>query len=116
MNLATTAVAGTIASTAAQVKAAVNAHSSAASALVTASLADGNDGTGVVTALTATNLAGGVQPEVRQKLPPGLAQRPSSPTISGKEESVPTWKSLPLGRTATVRVRTRNVNRGLRKR
>lgn len=115
VNLATTAVAGTIASTAAQVKAAVNAHS-AASALVTAALADNNDGTGVVTALTATNLAGGVQPEVRQKLPPGLAKRPSSPTISGKEESVPTWKSLPLGRTATVRVRTRNVNRGLRKR
>lgn len=45
-------------STAAQVRDAVNA-SGPASALVTAANATGNDGTGVVTALAATPLAGG---------------------------------------------------------
>lgn len=45
-------------STAAQVRDAINAHA-AASALVTAADATGNDGTGVVTALTATALTGG---------------------------------------------------------
>lgn len=45
-------------STASQVLAAVNASAPAA-ALMTASLADGNDGTGVVTAMTAQTLAGG---------------------------------------------------------
>ena len=49
---------GAATSTAAQVRTAVNA-SGPASALVTASLAAGNDGTGVVTALAQTPLAGG---------------------------------------------------------
>lgn len=56
VNLATGS-GGAITSTAAQVVAAINA-SSAASELVRASLADGNDGTGVVTALAETGLAG----------------------------------------------------------
>lgn len=47
-----------ITSTAAQVRDAVNGDS-AASALVTAANATGNNGTGVVTALSATTLAGG---------------------------------------------------------
>lgn len=50
---------GTATSTAAQVKAAIDAFAAAAALVVTA-LASGNDGTGVVTALSATNLAGGV--------------------------------------------------------
>lgn len=49
---------GAITSTAREVRDAVNADSEAA-ALVAASLAPGNDGSGVVTALAATNLAGG---------------------------------------------------------
>lgn len=48
-----------ITSTAALVRDAVNAHATA-STLVTAANATGNDGTGVVTALAATNLTGGV--------------------------------------------------------
>lgn len=57
VNVATTS--GSVASsTAAQVKAAVDAHA-AASALVAVDLAAGNDGTGVVAALAVTNLAGG---------------------------------------------------------
>lgn len=53
-----TDVGSAITSTAAQVRDAVNA-SAAASALVTAANADGNDGTGIVTAMPLTNLAGG---------------------------------------------------------
>ncbi len=49
---------GAITSTAREVRDAVNADSEAA-ALVAASLAPGNDGSGVVTVLAATNLAGG---------------------------------------------------------
>lgn len=49
---------GAITSTAREVRDAVNTDSEAA-ALVAASLAPGNDGSGVVTALAATNLAGG---------------------------------------------------------
>lgn len=48
---------GTITSTAAHVKAAIDAHP-LASALVSVANAASNDGTGVVTALSATNLAG----------------------------------------------------------
>lgn len=48
-----------ITSTASQILAAVNAHTTA-SKMVVATLAAGNDGTGVVTALAATNLTGGV--------------------------------------------------------
>lgn len=51
--------AGAPTSTAAQVMAAVNAHA-AASALVTAFNATGNDGTGVVTAMAALSLQGAV--------------------------------------------------------
>ena len=47
-----------ITSTASQVRAAINADAEA-KALITASLAPGNSGVGVVTALVATNLAGG---------------------------------------------------------
>jgi len=57
VNLATNGSA-VITSTAAQVKTALEA-STAASELVTVANAPGNDGTGVVTALTATSLAGG---------------------------------------------------------
>lgn len=57
VNLATSAI-GAITSTAAQVKAAIDASAPAA-ALVTVANAAGNDGTGVVTALAYTNLAGG---------------------------------------------------------
>ena len=53
-----TGPAGAITSTAREVRDAVNTDSEAA-ALVAASLAPGNDGSGVVTALAATNLAGG---------------------------------------------------------
>lgn len=60
VNLATGS-GGAITSTAAQVKAAIEA-SAAASALVSVALKTSNDGTGVVTALSATNLAGGVNP------------------------------------------------------
>lgn len=63
----TAGVAGAISSTAAQVLAALQASAPAA-ALVTAALAAGNDGTGVVTALTATNLTGGVDSDVVQTL------------------------------------------------
>lgn len=54
-----TGAAGAITSTADQVIAAINA-SATAGALVTASRKTGNDGTGVVTALAAANLTGGV--------------------------------------------------------
>jgi VCBS repeat-containing protein len=54
---------GAATSTATQVRTAVNA-STPASALVTASLAAGNDGSGVVDALAATPLAGGVSRRV----------------------------------------------------
>ena len=57
VNLAT-GPAGAITSTAKQVRDAVSADASA-KALITASLAPGNSGVGVVTALVATNLAGG---------------------------------------------------------
>lgn len=57
VNLAT-GPGGAITSTATQVKNAVNADAEA-KALVTASIAPGNSGAGVVTALTAKNLAGG---------------------------------------------------------
>lgn len=57
VNLAT-GPAGEIVSTAAQVKAAINADAEAA-ALVTAAIAPGNTGWGVVTAMAAANLAGG---------------------------------------------------------
>ncbi len=50
---------GAITATANAILADINAHL-AASALVTASLAAGNNGTGVVTAMGATNLAGGL--------------------------------------------------------
>ena len=50
-----------ITSTAAQVRAAINADAEA-KALITASIAPGNSGVGVVTALVATNLAGGAAP------------------------------------------------------
>lgn len=58
VNLATNA-GSAITSTAAQVKAAIDAKAEAA-ALVTVANAAANDGSGVVTALAATNLAGGV--------------------------------------------------------
>lgn len=54
---------GAITSTAAQVKAAIEA-SAAAAALVTVANKSGNDGTGVVTALTATALSGGANQTV----------------------------------------------------
>ncbi|MEI6449767.1 MAG: hypothetical protein WCP98_07425 [Actinomycetes bacterium] len=57
VNLATGG-AGAITSTASQVRAAINADTDA-KALITASLAPGNSGVGVVTALSAANLAGG---------------------------------------------------------
>jgi hypothetical protein len=50
---------GVILSTAAQVKVAVEANHDARR-LVSVALAGGNDGTGIVTALAATNLSGGV--------------------------------------------------------
>ena len=56
VNLATNG-GGTITSTAAQVAAAIAAHP-LANALVSVANAGGNDGTGVVTALSATNLSG----------------------------------------------------------
>lgn len=56
--LGNTATAGTISSTAAQVRDAVNAHAGA-SALVDAADAAGNDGTGVVTEMPFTALTGG---------------------------------------------------------
>lgn len=58
VSLGNTATAGTISSTAAQVRDAVNGHA-AASALVDAANAPGNDGTGVVTAMPLTALTGG---------------------------------------------------------
>jgi hypothetical protein len=57
VNLAT-GVAGAITSTATAVRNAINADAEA-KALITASLAPGNSGAGVVTALSAANLAGG---------------------------------------------------------
>lgn len=56
---------GAATSTAAQVKTAVDAAAPAA-ALVTVANATGNDGTGVVTALSATPLAGGASKTVNQ--------------------------------------------------
>ncbi len=58
VNLATDA-GGNIISSAAQIREAINQDADA-SALVTASLAAGNDGTGVVTAMNHTSLAGGL--------------------------------------------------------
>lgn len=58
-----TGVAGAITSTASQVLAAITA-SAPANALVTAALAAANDGTGVVTALGSTPLAGGTDTTV----------------------------------------------------
>jgi Bacteriophage tail sheath protein len=103
-------------STASQVMAAVNGDT-AARKLVTASLAAGNDGTGVVTALAYTNLTGGSEGEMRQKLPPELAPNNPSPTIIGHEESMATMKSpLSVQRTATVRIQAgRGTNRSIRK-
>jgi hypothetical protein len=66
VNLATDA-GSAITSTAAQVKAAIDA-SGPASALVSTALAAGNDGTGVVTAMAATPLAGSVNVNIRQEL------------------------------------------------
>ena len=106
---------GLATSTAAQVMAAVNADASAKK-LVTASLAAGNDGTGVVTALAYTNLTGGAEGTIRQSLPPELAASPSVRTISGTEETAPTWKGLSLQKTATVRVQAgRGTNRRIRR-
>jgi len=59
----TAGVAPAITSTATLVKAGIDA-STAAAALVTVANASGNDGTGVVTALAATNLAGGATGDV----------------------------------------------------
>lgn len=58
-------------STAAQVRDAVNAHATA-SELVTASNAAGNDGTGVVAALSATALSGGTNWRIGQGSSRGL--------------------------------------------
>jgi hypothetical protein len=114
VNVATDA-GGLATSTASQVLVAVNADASAKK-LVTASLAAGNDGTGVVTALAYTNLTGGTEGTIRASLPPELSAQPSAPTISGHEEGVPTWKSLPLGRTATVRKQAgTGTNRSIRR-
>ncbi|MEW6031965.1 MAG: S-layer homology domain-containing protein [Bacillota bacterium] len=57
VNLATDGT-GAITSTATGIKAAIEAHAGA-SALVSVSVATGNNGSGVVTAMTATNLSGG---------------------------------------------------------
>jgi hypothetical protein len=66
VNLATNG-GGTITSTAAQVIAAIAADEDAA-ALVTAANKSGNDGTGVVTALTETALTGGTDPDIVQSI------------------------------------------------
>jgi hypothetical protein len=72
VNVATGA-GGAATSTAAQVKAAIEAHA-AASALVVVELAPANDGTGVVTALAQTPLAGptGTTPTMDVKLQHGI--------------------------------------------
>lgn len=64
-----TGAGGAITSTAALVKAAVEA-SGAAAALVTVAHKTGNDGTGVVTAMAATNLVGGYDNPSPSNTPP----------------------------------------------
>lgn len=103
---------GAITSTAAQVKAAVNLHDGA-NDLVSAGLATGNDGTGVVTAMAFQTLAGGTEGEMRRALPPGLAPAPGG----ANEQNVNAEIGAPISRRAGVqRFRNRGSNRRLRKR
>lgn len=114
VNLATGPDPGAITSTAAEIKAAINMDA-AASQLVTAEIAAGNTGAGVVTAMSYITLENGTEGEMRAPLPPELVPGPSAPTISGKEEQTITNPDIAL--TAPVRRPAgTGVNRRIRKR
>jgi hypothetical protein len=97
-------------STAQEVMDVVNLDS-VAKELVKVTLKTGNDGTGVVTVMAETSLAGADQGEFRDHMPPGTIPGPSAPVISGRHRDVPIESS-----TIGKRVRDRSANRALRRR
>jgi hypothetical protein len=102
-----------VTTTAAQISALI-ANSPAARALVTVANAAGNDGTGVVTAMTKTFLVASAD-FIRANLPSELQPGPDSPTVTTREEQTVTPKATTIW-TTTQRIRRRSPNRGLRSR
>jgi len=103
----------TITTTAAQISALI-AATPAARGLVTVANAAGNDGTGLVTALAATNLTAPAD-DIRKNLKRSMQPGPDSPTITGHEEQIVSPKAGTLWKT-TQRVRARNKNFGIKER
>lgn len=96
-------------STAAQVLAAIKAHATAPLKFE-ASLAPGNDGTGVVAAQALTNLTGGAEAVGQDADVPGETGPQNPEILRGSEVA---RRSVPAGR---ISVRNRATNRSLRKR
>lgn len=108
VNLAVTAGAINATETATNIAAAINGDASA-SALVTAAVATGDSGAGVVTALAFTNLAGGLTRFGDQQ---GVKQPASSVrSVSGRQEDTITATG-----SGVRRIRDRSANKNLKKR
>jgi len=110
VNLAVTAGAINSTETAVSIRDALNADA-AAKALITAETAEGT-GLGVVAAFAFTALTGASTPVMAQRRPPALQEALHPGGVGGdmgKRRFVP-------GGIQKIRVRTRNVNRGLKRR
>lgn len=117
VNLAT-GVAGAITSTAAQVRAAVLASAPAMALLSAVTLKTGNDGTGVVIAMAATNLTGGAEPVPIADGVPNQTAAPNPRKLRAPQTAVRGAGTVEQTKTPTGvrRVINRATNRRVRSR